>query len=246
MRRSTERNLAGNEATLSVADGRLARDARIPPSPLPTAVALGGPTRDPVADVRSRRRHLHDRVGGLLHPARGTQRGPGGTRPDHRRSRQLHRGVADGQARRPLRSQALLGGELRRPGEPLRPVAFHRQLQRLRHDGRHDAGRRFARGSRPRRLHDRRTPSGRAGDVAGLHVLRPQRRLHPGFPVGRHRPGVRLQPDPQRPAVVHHRRLHGQRRQHPPAAQRLARRAHPGGAQGEAPRAGTAAQLRAG
>ena len=76
---------------------------------------------------------------------------------------------------------------------PVRGVAVHRRLRRLRRDGGRHGGRRLLRRRRPRRLHDRRAPAARAGEVAGLHVLRAQRRLHPRGAARRHRAGVRVQ-----------------------------------------------------
>ena len=65
-----------------------------------------------------------------------------------------------------------------------------------------------------------------------------------GSLVGRHRAGLPLQRRPPRAAVVHRRGLPGQRRRDQPAAAGRARRPHPGGPQGQDPRARTAAQPR--
>ena len=123
-------------------------------------------------------------------------------------------------------------------------LAVHRQLQRVRRDGCRHGGGRVARRRGVRLLHDRRAATRRAGRLARLHVLRSQPGLHHGRCPRRHRARLRLQQGARGHPVVHRRRVHGQRRGDPAAAQRLARRSHARGAQGQDPRARAAAEPR--
>ncbi|CAA9368423.1 MAG: Putative membrane transport protein, partial [uncultured Nocardioides sp.] len=204
------------------------------PSSAP-ALAAGRPPRRPVAPLRPRRGHVHDRVGGVLHPGRRTERCSGRSRSHRRRSGGFPGRGADGQARRPLRSQADVGGQLDRPGRDVRGVALHHRLHRIRRHGCRHGGRRRPRRRGPRCLHDRRPAARRAGAVTRLHVLRAQRRLHARLAAGRDRIGLRLQRRPPRAALVHRRGVPRQRRCGHPAAAGVVRRAHAGGTGGEGP-----------
>ncbi|CAA9376454.1 MAG: Putative membrane transport protein, partial [uncultured Nocardioidaceae bacterium] len=213
-----------------------------PPAPGAPSVPPRGPSRDPVPPLRPRRRHVHDRLGGLLHPDRRALRGAGRPRPDDRRRRGVPGSPADGQAGRPLRCEEDVGGERRGAGVDVRGVAVHHRLQGLRRDGGRHGGHRRARRRSARRLHDRCAAARGAGDLARLHVLRPQRRLHSRRPPRRDRARLRVERRPARPAVVHRGGLPGQRQRDHPAAEGVARRAHRRGAQGQDPRTGAAAE----
>ena len=94
-------------ATLSVLPDRIEGDVCLARAQDASPFSPGRPAGRPVTAVRPRRGHLHDRLGGLLHPDRRADRGPGRARPDLCGCRQLHGGLAGGQAGRPVRSEEM-------------------------------------------------------------------------------------------------------------------------------------------